>query len=684
MRLIRRMLLSGTSIVACIGIGVAGANPPAPGSLDAVFGVGGIAALPQPMEIARILPRADGAHFLAGSSYVDGGVAMLSKFRADGMPDTGFGVNGTVVTAIPSGAHVASAAMGPETKIVTLLDRPMLGLVRYLPDGALDATFGNGGIVLTPVVGGFAARNVHVMASGASIVVGSRPSGNTYGVAIVRYDRNGAIDYSLGTTGIQSIPSEQLGGAPSDSLLDASGALLVAAGSKILRLNGQGAIDASFGAGGIADVPFSITGLAIAADGSVVVAGVDTLLARIALFKLTADGHPSLTFGNQARVTVPLAAPEVVTCAHNPPAPSPGARVIVQPDGALVVVATAFEYFNSGTICVDKKWWPVLARYRSDGTPDATFGSAGVAIGVPGFPVLPSASTGADRNLLLAYGAGTAKVARYLLDTAGTLVALTSDRNPAAAGERVTFTAKVTGRSSTGTVAFANRGVTIDACNGVPLVGSEATCSTPSYRATPGENPIAAFYSGDVSNAEALSLAYPQAVGPPGTGAAIEFHNAVLEDYVLASSPDEIATLDADAAWRRTGQFFLVFAPGSPGTAATCRFSSGSTFAPFRSHFYTPFAAECNALMTSKAWTLEGHAFAVALADGAGVCPAATLPLLRLFNAPLGFGVPRHRFTTDPVLAESLRRQSWIQEGNGPAIVAMCARDSASATAALR
>jgi hypothetical protein len=109
------------------------------------------------------------------------------------------------------------------------------------------------------------------------------------------------------------------------------------------------------------------------------------------------------------------------------------------------------------------------------------------------------------------------------------------------------------------------------------------------------------------------------------TQTAVEYYYAAWDYYFVTSFPDEVAVLDSGAfggVWKRTGQTFEVLA--QPGTDAlpTCRFFSTS-FAPKSSHFYTPFAAECNGLKTGADWQYESIAFYLQLPNAREIVPRA-------------------------------------------------------------
>jgi hypothetical protein len=147
---------------------------------------------------------------------------------------------------------------------------------------------------------------------------------------------------------------------------------------------------------------------------------------------------------------------------------------------------------------------------------------------------------------------------------------------------------------------------------------------------------------------------------------AVEYFNGAWGYYFVTASANEIAALDAgafDYAWQRTGETFAVWSSFVPGSAATCRFFSDA-FAPKSTHFYTPYAAECNALKANPGWQYEGIAFYTALPDTNGLCATGTVPLYRAYDNGIG-GAPNHRFTTSFATLQQMIAAGWSFEGNG-------------------
>jgi uncharacterized delta-60 repeat protein len=107
----------------------------------------------------------------------------VARYLPDGSLDPSFGDGGRVLTAVEpqTGAGPAdiahAVAIDPDDRIVVAGETGGLfkdfALVRYLPDGELDVEFGAGGIVVTDLGGDDRANAVVVQADGSLVVAGS-------------------------------------------------------------------------------------------------------------------------------------------------------------------------------------------------------------------------------------------------------------------------------------------------------------------------------------------------------------------------------------------------------------------------------------------------------------------------------------------------------------------------------
>jgi len=129
----------------------------------------------------------------------------------------------------------------------------------------------------------------------------------------------------------------------------------------VYRLTPSGLIDGSFGVGGTASALMTTpASVAVQADGKILVAGGSP--DGITLARLTASGTPDPTFGPAANGTVLTSFGPIGVFVR---------KVLLQPDGRFIVVGT------SSTVGSSSYNMLVVARYRSDGTLDPTFGGGG-------------------------------------------------------------------------------------------------------------------------------------------------------------------------------------------------------------------------------------------------------------------------------------------------------------------
>ena len=136
----------------------------ADGDLDPTFGSGGtlMTDIGQSTDIANAVAiQADGKLVVVGTTYKHNDFSdedfVVTRYNTDGTLDITFGRGGKVRTDFPGLAAVpSSVVIQPDGKIVVAGGAfplfTFLGnfeIVRYNPNGSLDPSFGNGGIVTT-------------------------------------------------------------------------------------------------------------------------------------------------------------------------------------------------------------------------------------------------------------------------------------------------------------------------------------------------------------------------------------------------------------------------------------------------------------------------------------------------------------------------------------------------------
>src|SRR5438552_13266724 len=140
----------------------------AAGDLDPTFGTGGMVMtdINRSTDIAQaVAVQADGKLVVVGQTYkhndFSGEDFVVTRYNTDGTLDNSFGSGGKVRTDFPGLAAVpSSVVIQPDGKIVVAGGAfplfTFLGnfeVVRYNPNGSLDTSFGDGGIVTTTFPG---------------------------------------------------------------------------------------------------------------------------------------------------------------------------------------------------------------------------------------------------------------------------------------------------------------------------------------------------------------------------------------------------------------------------------------------------------------------------------------------------------------------------------------------------
>jgi uncharacterized delta-60 repeat protein len=246
----------------------------ADGTLDTTFGNGGkvTTAIGTGTDRAyAILLQPDGRIVLGGDSeQATSGIDFaLVRYDTNGSLDTSFGNGGIVTTSIAnSGGRdsiyaLSSQTVAGESRIVAVGGEGDFAVARYTMTGALDAGFGNGGKVrglFGSIIG--AARGVVATADGKLVVAGQ--SGHDH--ALVRLLPDGVLDVSFGTAGRSVVAVSASNWDEVTALVQQADGKLVTAGWTytgnsssgdyvVTRFTVEGALDAGFGNGGIVITP---------------------------------------------------------------------------------------------------------------------------------------------------------------------------------------------------------------------------------------------------------------------------------------------------------------------------------------------------------------------------------------------------------------------------------------------
>jgi uncharacterized delta-60 repeat protein len=338
-------------------------------------------------RVAILLGVALAALSLAGeSSAVFAGLA--------GNLDASFGRG--AVAAVSGG--IAGVAVQPDGKIVTAGTAGTGNggpghflLARYLEDGSLDSTFGNGGYAETAAGGAAYPHAVALQPDGKIVVAGETgPVSDTIGseFIVARFDPDGSPDTSFGTDGVTTTAFPEPPGECGNYTSSRANAIAVLPDGDILaagdatgntcdtlasppsffalaRYTASGSLDPSFGSDGIVQTDFSgqygiagasshLAGIAVQPDGQIVASGssgygghgveIDTM----ALTRYNSDGSIDANFG---------------LLMTSPKLHFNGGPPILDQGKILVAGTTCRKSCDSGAAL----WFPVLARYYPDG-----------------------------------------------------------------------------------------------------------------------------------------------------------------------------------------------------------------------------------------------------------------------------------------------------------------------------
>jgi uncharacterized delta-60 repeat protein len=199
-----------------------------------------------------------------------------NRFEWDGALDQSF-PNGSLLF---QGMAVRAAATDSSRRIVIVGEAGGVFMtVRLTANGALDTTFGGDGIVYTSFSGPADATAVAIRPNGSILTAGTLFVRNKHGFAIACYTSTGGVCAGL-NQGWGTLPGSRVETwFPSDATADgiavaADGSFVVAGGTHLARYSPYGTPSASFGNGGTKTLDdVALRDIALDAEGRIVAAG---------------------------------------------------------------------------------------------------------------------------------------------------------------------------------------------------------------------------------------------------------------------------------------------------------------------------------------------------------------------------------------------------------------------------
>jgi uncharacterized delta-60 repeat protein len=342
---------------------------------------------------SSILVQSDGKILVAGRAGANSmDTLFLTRLTSTGFVDNSFGSGGWVFLPRYGGGSLAFQSDG---KIVVSssyvegngdvkTNKIDLALLRFTAGGALDNTFGSGGSVITNAGGQDYGGQVAVLADGHIVVSGSRGSDTALAL---RYTNTGALDPTFGVGGIAVItvgnpPQHCSGGGlaiQSDGKIVLSGQYQTTGNELdvlVVRLNANGTLDNTFAGNGKRGVSFhansGAVGVAMGGSGKIVVGvAVYDNPGHYGACRLLSDGSLDPDYGTGGITSFTWSGGQIVDAY----------AMARQNDGQLLVAGSVNDEFG-------------IMRIRGSGTnPTAIRDSAMAAAGGNKF-LSPSSSTG--------------------------------------------------------------------------------------------------------------------------------------------------------------------------------------------------------------------------------------------------------------------------------------------------
>jgi uncharacterized delta-60 repeat protein len=288
------------------------------------------------------------------SRNIDFGVI---RYHADGTRDASFGVDGLVRTDFANSLDEAfSVAIQSDGKIVVAgrsgrrFEFPSVAIARYNVDGTLDTSFSGDGLLIGSPV--FAVDDVVIQDDG-KIVIGAATVFPNIDFAVLRFLPDGLPDRTFGDTGIATVDLDR-GTDVTHSLVVQDDGRIVLAGDSfaskggparsfvVARFDQNGVLDSSFGGGdGFVVERFGANAaraddIALQTDGKIVAMGTVGNNAFV-VARYSRDGVIDQTFGIGGSVRIDFETPAFRSTADF------GTSVAIQADGKIVAAGTSTD-----------------------------------------------------------------------------------------------------------------------------------------------------------------------------------------------------------------------------------------------------------------------------------------------------------------------------------------------------
>jgi uncharacterized delta-60 repeat protein len=336
-------------------------------------------------ELNCVVLTSDGKIIVAGTTSNNDDIVIM-QLNHNGSVDSSFGNYGITVLNISVRDNVNSIEIYDDNKFDLLTTTDIYGivyykLVRFLPDGNIDNTFGDGGMTAS-MEGNYVSIQKN---SNQSIVIGgtSNPgqTGPDLDFMVTQYNASGTSDLNFNNGSPVTVDFGYLADKGCDIAVQADDKILISGyltntypvfDFAIARINPDGSPDTTFGNNGmvITDLDDSrdyARCMVIQPDGKILVCGdtgKDDLFDDIAIVKYNQDGSPDQNFGSGGIAIINAENANNSVC-----------NIGIQADGKIILTGSTIEVDPDTN---DKESWGfLLMRLNVDGSLDNNFGING-------------------------------------------------------------------------------------------------------------------------------------------------------------------------------------------------------------------------------------------------------------------------------------------------------------------
>jgi uncharacterized delta-60 repeat protein len=338
------------------------------------------------VEGRAILAQPDGRIVAIGTGAGPYPSFAVARYLVTGALDPSFGGTGITQAVFGGTSKAFAGALQPDGKIVAAgigpgFQQQGFAIARFLSDGTLDPAFGSGGKTVASFGVRLGIGTCIALQPDGKILLGGAIDAEDYSsrdFAVVRVDAQGALDPTFGDGGLAVVDFDGRNDGVERIAVDSAGRIVlvgytatIPAGDAVMALavlDPAGALDPAFADAGrlVFDLPFTHgTALLVQPDDKIVV-GTTNFSWTIARYE--PDGTPDPSFGAGGRVSTYLGY-EYDDGGVNVVYMVPRA-ILRQADGKLVV-AGGFVYAGA---------YGAIARYDADGHLDESFGHAGTLV----------------------------------------------------------------------------------------------------------------------------------------------------------------------------------------------------------------------------------------------------------------------------------------------------------------